>query len=118
MRTIWIVVWSICFSMVLLWLPSGAWADPTTSHCANFGDDIWKGVKEVPKNQASIDMLMKLAADCPAIAGSMEKLAGEIKAYLQKLSSAKGHVKKSGEKYQSSAYDPGGIRTRSGPSDN
>ena len=117
MRTTWIVMWSICFSMALLWLPSGAGADPTTRHCADIGDNIWGGKRELPKNQSSIDMLMKLSVDCPAIAGSMGKLANDIKADQQKQADAKKDVKKTGEKYQSSAYDPGGIRTRSGPAD-
>lgn len=102
-------MWSIGLSMAPLWLPSGAGADPTTKQCVDIGDKIWgQRSRELPKNQSSIDMLMKLAVDCPALAGSMERLAKEIKAHLERQAEASGNVKKVGEKYQSSAYDPGG----------
>ncbi|HKT36531.1 MAG TPA: hypothetical protein VJR03_17030 [Nitrospira sp.] len=103
MNTRWIVLWSIPVLMALLWLPSGAGADPTTSKCAKIGDDHWGGKRGLPKNQSSIDMLKKLAVDCPAIAGSMERLANDIQAYLQKQAEAHRHLQ------QIPAYDPGGF---------
>jgi hypothetical protein len=112
MRTTWIVVCGICLSMASLWLPSEAGADPTTRQCADIGDKIWgQRSKELPKNQSTIDMLMKLAVDCPALAGSMGRLANSIKADLQKQADASRHVKKAGEKYQDPAYNPGGSNT-------
>jgi hypothetical protein len=108
MKTTWIVLWSICVSMALLWLPSGAAADPTTSKCAKIGDDTWGGKKGLPKNQSSIDMLKKLAVDCPAIAGSMERLASDIQAYLQKQAEAREHLQ------QLPIYDPGGLNPMAG----
>lgn len=110
MRATWIVVWAICLSMASVWLPSGADADPTTRHCADIGDRVWgQKNKELPKNQATIDMLMKLSVDCPAIAGSLVRLANSIKADLQKQADASREVKTTGEAYQNSAYDPGGT---------
>jgi hypothetical protein len=108
MRTIWVVVWSTCFSMAVLWLPSGAGADPTTSKCAKIGDDNWGGKKELPKNQSSIDMLMKLSVDCPAIAGSMSKLANDIKAHLLRQAEARQHLQ------QLPIYDPGAFNPVAG----
>lgn len=101
-------IWILCGSMALLWLPSRAWADPTTGKCAKIGDDMW-GKKELPNNQASIDMLMKLAVDCPSIAGSMKRLADGIKAWLQRQAEAQDDVKTAGMAYQSTAYNPGGM---------
>lgn len=110
MKTTWIVLWSICFAIAILWLPSGAVADPTTSKCAKAGDDNWGGKKGLPKNQSSIDMLKKLAVDCPAIAGSMQRLANDIQAYLQRQAEASKHLQ------QVPAYDPGAFNSVAGSS--
>lgn len=103
MRTTWIIVWSIGFSIAPLWLPPGAGADPTTSKCAKMGDDHWGGKKALPKNQSSIDMLKKLAVDCPSIAGSMERMANDIKASLQKQAEAQEDLQ------LLPIYDPGAV---------
>jgi hypothetical protein len=108
MRATWIVISSICFSMALLWLPSEVAADPTTSKCAKLATILGGGKKGVPKNQSSIDMLKKLAVDCPAIAGSMERLASDIQAYLQKQAEAREHLQ------QLPIYDPGGLNPMAG----
>jgi hypothetical protein len=109
MRTIWIVVWSICFSTALLWLPSGVGADPTTGKCADIGDKMWGPRSQpIPKNQATIDMLTKLAVDCPAIAGSMERLARDMKAHLQKQAEARKDLQ------QLPIYNPGAINPVAG----
>jgi len=120
MTTLRIAVWGMCLSAVLLWFPSGTGAVQSSQLCAGMGDSLWdqwlKGM--VPKNDATIDKAQKVKTDCPQLAGSMDRISNDIKGHQQKQASAKGHVKKSGEKYQSSSYDPGGIRTRSGPADN
>jgi hypothetical protein len=36
-------------------------------------------------------------------------MVGEIKGFLQRQAEAGTHVKKTGEAYQNSAYDPGGF---------
>jgi hypothetical protein len=107
MRTIGIVLWSIYLSMALLWLPSQGVADPTTSKCAQIGDDYW-GKKGLPQNQSSIDMLKKLAVDCPAIAGSMERLASDITAHLKKQAEASQHLQ------QLPIYNPGAMEPVAG----
>ena len=108
MNTRWIVLWSIPVLMALLWLPSGAGADPTTSTCAKIGDDRWGGKRGLPKNQSSIDMLKKLAVDCPAIAGSMERLASDITAHLKKQAEASQHLQ------QLPIYNPGAMEPVAG----
>ncbi|HKU50935.1 MAG TPA: hypothetical protein VJQ25_00590 [Nitrospira sp.] len=107
MKTRWIVLSSLC--MALLSPPFGAVADPTTSKCATIGDDYWGGArKTLPKNQASIDMLKKLAVDCPAIAGSMERLANDMTAYLKKQDEARRRLQQMPE------YNPGTFNAVAG----
>jgi hypothetical protein len=81
---------------------------PHNEQMRKIGDDTWGGKKGVPKNQSSIDMLKKLAVDCPAIAGSMERLASDIQAYLQKQAEAREHLQ------QLPIYDPGGLNPMAG----
>lgn len=79
--------------------------------CDERGDDLWNQWLQgkVPKNQATIDKAQEVKTDCPQLAGSMDRISNEIKGHQQKQASAKDHVKKSGEKYQNSVYDPAGM---------
>ncbi|MDK2743658.1 MAG: hypothetical protein H8K03_02105 [Nitrospira sp.] len=65
-----------------------------SSVCDELGDDLWNKWLQgkVPKNQATIDKLMEAKRDCPKLAGSMDRMANEIKAQKDKIGSADANV--------------------------
>lgn len=106
----------LCLSTALLWLPSGSGAAPTGLLCQGVGNDLWGQWRNgtLPQTDATIDKLLKTKQDCPQLDGSIKSMVDGIKAHRQKEGDASRHVKKAGEKYQSSAYDPSGIRSGGG----
>jgi hypothetical protein len=83
-------------SMVLLCLPLGTSAVQTDQLCAGMADSLWdqwqKGM--LPKNADTIIKVLKVASDCPRLAGSMDKIANDIKAYQEKKERAIKRLKK------------------------
>jgi|CXWL01.1.fsa_nt_gi hypothetical protein len=107
---------ALCFaslSVLLLWIQSGSGIAGT--NCQQIGNDHWTQWTNgsLPRTDAIIAKLMKIKQDCPQLDKSMSSMVNGIKAHQQKEGAASSHVKKAGEKYQSSAYDPGGIPGRS-----
>ena len=62
--------------------------------CDERGNDLWNQWLQgkVPKNQATIDKLMKVKSDCPKLAGSMDRMANDIKAQKDKIGGADADV--------------------------
>jgi hypothetical protein len=58
--------------------------------CDELGNDLWNQWLQgkVPKNQATIDKVMKVKSDCPTLAGSMDIMANDIKAQKDKIGGA------------------------------
>jgi len=89
------VVCAMCLSVLLIWLPSGSGAVPTSQPCQGVGNDFWKQWREgtVPQNDASIDKLLKVKQDCPQLAGSIDNMVNSIKANREKVAEAVAIVK-------------------------
>jgi hypothetical protein len=105
------MLWSMGLFVLMLSFPSGSEAVSSSLLCQGVGNDLWgqsRG-KAMPSNEASIEKLLKIKQDCPQLAVSIDRMVGEIKGFLQRQAEAGTHVKKTGEAYQNSAYDPGGF---------
>ena len=98
-------------SALLLGLPIASEAGAIS--CQAVGNDLWGqwGNGTLPQTDATVTRLLQIKQDCPQLDTSMRSMVDGIKAHRQKEAAASGRVKKAGEKYQSSAYDPAGIRT-------
>lgn len=109
-------VCGLCLSAALLWLPSDSGAVPTSQLCQGVGNDLWAQWRDgnLPRTDPTIDKVLKIKQDCPQLDGSMRHIVDEIKASQQKQGDAGRTVKKAVKKYQSSAYDPSGIRSGGG----
>jgi hypothetical protein len=86
MRISWVVGCVICFAVGLLWFPSGTGAVQTSLLCTGQGDSLWgqwlRGM--LPRNDATIEKVLKVKGDCPQLAGSMDRIADVIKAEREK----------------------------------
>ena len=62
--------------------------------CDKLGDDLWNQWLQgkVSKNQPTIDKLMTVKSDCPKLAGSMDRMANDIKAQKDKIGGADADV--------------------------
>ena len=65
-----------------------------SSACDELGNNLWNQWLQgkVPKNQVTIDKLMKVKSDCPKLAGSMDRMANDIKAQKDKIGGADADV--------------------------
>ena len=64
------------------------------SACDELGNELWNQWLQgkVSKNQPTIDKLMKVKSDCPKLAGSMDRMANDIKAQKDKIGGADADV--------------------------
>ena len=64
------------------------------SACDELGNDLWNQWLQgkVSKNQPTIDKLMTVKSDCPKLAGSMDRMANDIKAQKDKIGGADADV--------------------------
>lgn len=96
MKILWVVVCVICLAVGWLSVPRSSPAVDTSLLCPGMADSIWdqwhKGM--LPKNADTIIKVLKVASDCPKLAGSMEKIAYDIKAFQEKKEHAGTRVKK------------------------
>ncbi len=105
------MLWGMGLFVLVLSFPTGSEAVSSSLLCQGVGNDLWGQSRggAMPSNEASIEKLQKIKQDCPQLAVSIDRLVNGIKAHLQRQADAGKHVKKSGEAYQNSAYDPGGF---------
>ncbi len=106
-------LWGMGLCVLALSFPTGSEAVSSSQLCQAVGNDLWGQSRSaaMPSNEASIEKLQKIKQDCPQLAVSIDRLVSGIKAHLQRQADASKHVRKSGEAYQNSAYDPGGFNT-------
>ncbi|HKP01102.1 MAG TPA: hypothetical protein VJU02_05680 [Nitrospiraceae bacterium] len=85
-------VWGMGLIMLCLWLPAGSGAAP---NCQAIGDDLWKQWHQgvLPRNDATIDKLLKAKSDCPQLGGSMTSMTNDIKVQREKVAEAVDIVK-------------------------
>lgn len=93
MKISYAVVCMMYWSMLLLWFPSGSEAG--TTNCQGVGNDLWKqwGEMKLPRNDATIDKLLKVKQECPQLGKSMGSIVNEIKAQREKVAEAVDIVK-------------------------
>ena len=67
---------------------------PGKDICDETGNHLWNQWLQgkVPKNQATIDKLMKVKSECPKLAGSMDRMANDIKAQKDNIGGADADV--------------------------
>lgn len=96
MKLLWVVVCVIWLAVGWLSVPHSSLAVDTSLLCPGMADSIWdqwhKGM--LPKNADTIIKVLKVASDCPKMAGSLEKIAYEIKAFQEKKERAAKHLTK------------------------
>lgn len=99
------VVCLMCLSVLWLWLPSGAKAVT----CQAIGNDIWLqwGQGKLPQNDATIDKVLKVKNDCPQLAGSLDRIANDIKAAREKIAEAVDIVKEAVQQVTKNPASPG-----------